>query len=742
MKRDGLQYIQLLRRRLFFLRATEGMLFFGGVFFLSGSLLQIFGLSYLYIIPLVIVAGVVLISRVSAVTNNAAVVAFLNKHHPALTWSADLLLVAEDRLSLMQRLQRLKTQERLAQIYPEVRLPHRLPKAAAVFVLFLLVAVVLPSFDLHIPDQDKDAASAIQVAGAKELPAEVSSLEVKVTAPRYTGWGEKVMRSPEFAAPEGSVVNWKVSFSGPAKNTLLVFAEGDTVHVAGDKFSASRKFFRSSYYFVSWQGADGQQKSSPFYAIDISPDLAPEITIPEFPQFTEVSVNDRLSFSLKAYITDDYSVAQAYIVATVSKGSGESVKFREEKLLFDSPVAPGGKAVSAVKSIDVVKLGLEPGDELYFYVVAGDNRQPGPQFSRTETFFISLLDTADVSLSVEGVLGVDLMPEYFRSQRQIIIDSEKLLREKKVILESEFKGRSNELGFDQKVLRLKYGEFLGEEFESAMVQTEASPADQAHDREEKDVTEKFGHVHDDEENDHAHEQPAVAQEDEHHGHDHSGDHGDEKQDPLKEFYHIHDDPEEATFFIESIRTRLKAALSLMWDAELQLRLYSPEKSLPYQYRILRILKEISNDSRIYVHKTGLDAPPVKEDKRLTGDLSETKSSVDRKAGLVPPKYPSSLKAIQILNNAIAGEVVPELVEALRRAAGEVSAAALEDPARYLHTLTTIKSVLDDTKNVRPELLRLIRKDLINLAGPSVPVPGSPRQNLHPVDLMFLEKLNP
>ena len=64
----------------------------------------------------------------------------------------------------------------------------------------------------------------------------------------------------------------------------------------------------------------------------------------------------------------------------------------------------------------------------------------------------------------------------------------------------------------------------------------------------------------------------------------------------------------------------------MWDAELHLRLYDPEKSLPYQYRALKLLKEISQDSRIYVHRTGFEPPPLKEEKRLTGDLTEIKNS--------------------------------------------------------------------------------------------------------------------
>ena len=38
----------------------------------------------------------------------------------------------------------------------------------------------------------------------------------------------------------------------------------------------------------------------------------------------------------------------------------------------------------------------------------------------------------------------------------------------------------------------------------------------------------------------------------------------QKEDPLKEFVHAHDGDEEATFFVQSIRAKLKAAVTIMW----------------------------------------------------------------------------------------------------------------------------------------------------------------------------------
>ena len=40
-----------------------------------------------------------------------------------------------------------------------------------------------------------------------------------------------------------------------------------------------------------------------------------------------------------------------------------------------------------------------------------------------------------------------------------------------------FKSQSNEIGFDQKVLRLRYGQFLGEEFETSAGGGHIEPTD-------------------------------------------------------------------------------------------------------------------------------------------------------------------------------------------------------------------------------------------------------------------------
>ncbi|MEZ4904628.1 MAG: hypothetical protein R2822_24210 [Spirosomataceae bacterium] len=49
-----------------------------------------------------------------------------------------------------------------------------------------------------------------------------------------------------------------------------------------------------------------------------------------------------------------------------------------------------------------------------------------------------------------ATMAMNILPEYFRSQRQIIIDTEKLLAKQKKMRCQEFNSTSNEIGFDQK----------------------------------------------------------------------------------------------------------------------------------------------------------------------------------------------------------------------------------------------------------------------------------------------------
>ena len=667
-----------------------------------------------------------------------SVIRYLNRQFPQLQESGGLLLRDTQELTQLEQLQQLKTGRSFSEILKSVRLPHQL---LSVFMLTicgtLIAAVIIVAF--HEPGTIRKTQGSTSTGPIKSevaLPASVNSLDLRLTPPAYTQSGVQTIHTFPISTPEGSDAHWNISFSGSVQKAALIFDGHDTLAMqhSGDAYSAHRKITSSGFYQLNWYDAMGETKYSDFYSIEARKDAAPQLKITNQNQFVQLDAAPVLQVNMKSTLTDDYGLKDAYIVATVSKGSGEGIKFREERLRFDSPSQIGGKQIQASRRIDLIKLGLEPGDELYYYVEAFDNKTPAANRARTETYFIAVKDTAEVATSVDPGLGVDLMPEYFRSQRQIIIDSEKLLKEKRHLTKEQFNTRSNNLAHDEKVLRLRYGEFLGEEFETSIgpVAGGDAPANDA------DVMKQYGHQHDtDEEHAARVETPAKTPA---HGHDHAK--NDKDEDPAKAYMHAHDSEEEATFFTQSIRSKLKAAITIMWDAELHLRLYAPEKSLPYQYRALKLLKEISQDSRIYVHRTGFDPPPLKEDKRLSGELTEAKSSVGNPQSPNVETYPSTRRALAWLESR---EAAKDSVDApartlLLQAGNELSAAAMRQPGRYLKALSVLRPFAQNElpRVERGEAVKTLRAAFYQVLPANAYRPSARTKATHPLDDVFLK----
>jgi hypothetical protein len=186
-------------------------------------------------------------------------------------------------------------------------------------------------------------------------------------------------------------------------------------------------------------------------------------------------------------------------------------------------------------------------------------------------------------------------------------------------LAKEFNSTSNEIGFDQKALRLRYGQYLGEEFETSIGGGNALPKDN-----QGDAVVGFALLHGFV---HAHDQGEESVESGgHEGHNHGGGKKEsDDKDPvasiLEEYVHSHDDGEANTFYEQSTRALLKMALEQMWQSELHLRMYEPEKAIPFEKKALEYLKSAQQRARTFVKKTSFDPPPIKEkEKRLTGEL--------------------------------------------------------------------------------------------------------------------------
>ena len=444
------------------------------------------------------------------------------------------------------------------------------------------------------------AAATTVVTTPSVLPP---ALHITVTPPTYTGLSAFDANGGDIKVPDGSALQFCVLANAEQQAALTVqWLDGETrpltpLGQASDRHCAQWTFrFSSGFRLLQHDEpvAGGQGR------LLLQMDQPPLISVQQ-PERELQDVNSaEYVLPLAFQLDDDYGLHRASLHWTLARGGGENVRFtdREQRL----PAGADPHRWLHQQSVRLRQLGMEPGDELYFYLVVEDNRQPVRQQSRSRTYI--LRHPVEQESSEAGArLPADLGKAKFRSQRQIILDTEALISQRKQLAPALFRERSEKLAQDQMVLRLRYGEFLGEEssFEAATPAADAEHADAEQDA--NGATES--HAHDE------HAAPtafgAVAR---------------AQVNVLATYGHAHDEAENATLFDEATKTILRRALRAMWGAEGGLRMAVPEQALPEEYAALAAIKELQQAERIYLHKTAFSPPPLEESMRFSGEAND------------------------------------------------------------------------------------------------------------------------
>ncbi len=584
------------------------------------------------------------------------VVAHLNATYPQLDASVNLFLKSEEERNFLEALQVKKVDSLLPAI--EIKNPFlKKMGTASLFFIASLIVLLLVAYTKPIGHNNENVAVIKGTPAVKEksLPA-ISAIDVLIEPPAYTNKKASSQQSWNVLAEEGSTIQWSVKTNLPIKEIQLVFDDSLVLNLSSfnnehDEWRGSKKIFKPGFYQVKLNG-----QLSELYKIEVIKDLPPVITVKSPKPSITIDYGEPAKVEVNAAVVDDYGITQRYIMATVASGSGEAVKFKEQKIGLQS--FNGEKTADIKQSISLPSLGMQPGDELYFYIAATDNNN---QQSRSDIFIVTLADTAQLMSLDITINASDVKPEFFRSERQIIIETEQLLREKDTISESAFKNRSNELGIDQKLLRLRYGKFLGEESEGNI-----GEAHDEHDGHEHNKPEQFGNA----------------------------------AEILDQFSHKHDIAEDATFFDPETKKQLKATLAEMWNAELRLRTFKPAEALPYAYKALRLLKDLQQKSRVYVGKTNIKTPPLQKEKRLTGDLGSIGSpEMQRSKETMSNEADVFKQALSLLEQLKTDMVAtPAELNLLERASAGLSRHASTNPAAFMHALQSMRSITNNLVN--------------------------------------------
>jgi hypothetical protein len=100
----------------------------------------------------------------------------------------------------------------------------------------------------------------------------------------------------------------------------------------------------------------------------VTPDREPIIIVMSPEQFRlDLAPGQKPRVALQAVADDDYGLVKAEIIATMARGSGEAVKFREDTLAFEAITKRSPRRWELRKELDLAALGMTPGDELYFH---------------------------------------------------------------------------------------------------------------------------------------------------------------------------------------------------------------------------------------------------------------------------------------------------------------------------------------------------------------------------------------
>jgi hypothetical protein len=597
------------------------------------------GLLLFHLIALLVVVGAT--AAIALRRDRRWLARRLDALRPEFEDSSDLLW--QDRLSnALARLQRARLQSRVAMLRArDLRLdaPWAAIVANAMLVALLTAVIAWPPW---LPTNGEDSSSTTPIDIDAQAPAapQLVARQLSITPPDYTGLPQHQTPGLDARAAEGSELRWTLRFDRPPQTVALRFHDGEELPLAAagsDTWQATRTVDRAMRYRLLIDG-EVQDPNAAASRLDVIPDMPPRIVV-SAPQQTLTLLDSAAALQLAFEASDDYGLGAVELSITLAQGDGEQVQVSERSL----PLRGAGDArlQRFRQRIDPAALGFARGDDLILRISVADTRRPAPQVTRSPAYILRWPSPA--GLEGDGVEGLvqRALPAYFRSQRQIIIDSEALLEQQPALTRDDFVERSDTIGVDQRLLRLRYGQFLGEEAESG--NTTAAPTagraadgtgtDAARTDREHDARDDHGHHDHDHRNHAGHAHDDSAAPDPHAGHDH-GDAdptGATRADAdalIMQFGHVHDRAEAATLFDPATRELLRSALREMWQSELHLRQGNPAVALPYQYRALDFIKRVQQANRVYLARVGLELPPIDPERRLSGDRSGVRARPD------------------------------------------------------------------------------------------------------------------
>lgn len=520
-------------------------------------------------------------------------------HAPELEDSAGLLFALDPADSPLAELQRRRIAGRFAALEPRRWLPRRprWPMLASVLLAGIGITWLLrPAVPATLLQQlPAPVAQALQAG-----PPSLQAVRLEVRPPAYTGLPARTQDGADARVAQSSEVAWRLRIGGEVRAAWLQWDDGSRLPLQreGDAWTATRSFERGALYRIATEPALPAAQSG-LHRIEVVADQPPQVRALQPAKPLELRQAGQRQWTLRFLATDDHGVAPAATLRIIqTAGEGENITSSERTLTLAGSGSRTRREFTHV--IDLARSGLTAGNDLIVQLTVRDNRQPTPHAVRSASVILRWAPERGGESGGLDLLLKRALPAYFRSQRQIIIDAEKLLAERPTLSAEAFGRRSDLLGVDQRALRLRYGQFMGEEAEDGPPLPTSDVAGADDDHEDEQAAGHDGH-------DHAAPAPGAPL-----------DFAAAAEAVAAEMAHTHDIPEAATFFDPETREMLRAALREMWSSEGALRSHDPAAALPFANRALALIKQLQEAERVYLPRLGSELPPVDMGRRLSG----------------------------------------------------------------------------------------------------------------------------
>jgi hypothetical protein len=478
--------------------------------------------------------------------------------------------------------------------------------AALVCVVFVLVVlgIVAPKGFAREARRilwlDADDASVKNSAGNVGANLEsgaisIESFRVRVTPPSYSGLSvEEATGDGPVRALAGSQIEIFVSTRGRFDSAVLNFAgASNQMRSTGDgDYSGSFVANASGAFEMRIDADNGRAPSPVVRAVEVYPDAPPEARIAAPAGDQLLRAVPAAPVDVRWTARDDLGLADVVLKYIRSRGEGDAAQFVNGTVALGNVNRGSARDWQGGAALDLNRIGMQAGDTLVYWIEARDRNPSSNNLGRSASLAIAISAPEPVKLNL-GDLGPTEIGRFLLSQRMIIINTEKLHRERNKISRDEFMKRAQYIAADQREFKNSFNGFIS---------TEGGG-------------EEPGGTHGSEGANQACTDPAEI------------DARVQESEAERTGVHMHGIPEPPSGAASNVRDMIYA-IRAMWDAEEALSLGETAKALVHENEALTRLKRAQSAVR-YVPPIVARSKPIDLKRRYAGELNEIKTRLEK-----------------------------------------------------------------------------------------------------------------